>query len=164
MTNILLSDTEAIAATLKNPDSFRILGKIKNEESFSSSELDTFPKTKLNDQIFYNQKGEIKDTLKNMKGVSLKSILASIEFIYEKPKDLNEFYFIFIGSDGYKVVFSWNEIFNTETGNHFFIVTERDGKKLLEMEQRIMFISTGDLKAGRRTIKGLDRIEVRQVD
>ena len=145
-------------------DSLIIQGKIKNQKIFTLPGLDTFPKTIIKDQIIYNQRGEEKGTLKNMQGVSLKTILSSIEFEYDKPKDLNEFYFVFIASDGYKVVFSWNEIYNNEAGNNFFIVTEMEGKKLKEIEHRIIFISAADLKAGRRYIKGLERIDVKRVD
>jgi hypothetical protein len=91
-------------------------------------------------------------------------LLASILYVYDKPKFLNEFFFVFIASDGYRVIFSWNEIYNTETGNNFFIVTEMEGKKLKYLGQRILFISTGDLKTGRRYIKGLEKIEVRQLE
>ena len=67
-----------------------------------------------------------------------------------------------MASDGYKVVFSWNKIYNT--GNNFFIVTELEGKKLRELDQRIVFISTADLKTGRRYINGLTKIEVKRVE
>ena len=150
--------------TIPPTDSLRILGKVKSAKTFSLSDLDTLAKVIIKDQVIYNHKGEVKDTLKNLKGIPLKSVLSSIEFVYDKPKQLNEFYFVFIASDGYKVVFSWNEIYNTETGNSFYIATEMDGKKLKDLDQRIVFISTGDLKSGRRYIKGLERIEVRQVD
>lgn len=163
--SILLTNWAANAQrTIPPTDSLKILGKIKNEKTFALSDLDTFPKTTIRDQVIYNHKGEVKDTLKSLKGITLKSVLSSIEFVHDKPKQLNEFYFVFIASDGYKVVFSWNEIYNTETGNHFFIVAEMDGIKLKDLAQRILFISTRDLKAGRRYIKGLERIEVRQVD
>lgn len=56
--------------------------------------------TALKDQIIYNQKGEIKDTLTGMTGVPLKTLLSSIHYDYTKPKELNEFYFLFIASDG----------------------------------------------------------------
>ena len=150
--------------TIPPTDSLKILGKVKSAKTFSLSDLDTLPKVTIRDQVIYNHKGEVKDTLKNLKGIPLKSVLSLIEFVHDKPKQLNEFYFVFIASDGYKVVFSWNEIYNTETGNSFYIATEMDGKKLKDLDQRIVFISTGDLKSGRRYIKGLERIEVRQVD
>ncbi|MFM7400213.1 MAG: molybdopterin-binding protein, partial [Bacteroidota bacterium] len=73
-------------------------------------------------------------------------------------------YFVFVASDGYKVVFSWNEIYNTATGNQSFILTELKGSILANLEQRILFISTADEKTGRRYVKGLQRIEVRRAE
>ena len=141
----------------------KIEGKIKAEKTFSITELDTFATVAIADQTLYNHKGEVKSTVKNMKGVLLKTVLESIEFDYDKPKELNEFYFVLVATDGYKVVFSWNEIYNTEAGNSFYIVTEMEGKKMKDMEQRILFISTADLKSGRRYIKALEKIQVKRV-
>lgn len=131
---------------------------------YKLADLDTFPKSHIKDQVIYNQKGEVKDTVTGMRGVPLKALLAPVDYVYKKPKTLNEFYFVFTASDGYKVVFSWNEIYNTEAGNEFFIVTEMKGKKLKNSEQRMLFISTADIKTGRRYIKGLRTIEVKQVE
>jgi hypothetical protein len=150
--------------TVTPSEELKIEGRIKAEKTFSIAELDTFPKLTIADQTLYNHKGEVKSTVKNMKGVLLKIVLASIQFDYDKPKELNEFYFVFVATDGYKVVFSWNEIYNTEAGNNFFIVTEMDGKKMKDMEQRILFISTADLKSGRRYIKALQKIQVKRVE
>jgi hypothetical protein len=145
-------------------DSIKVFGKIKEAKTFSLAELDTFSKIAIPEQIIYNHKGEIKDTLKIMKGIPLKKLLSSIEFVYDKPKALNEFYFIFTATDNYKVVFSWNEIYNTDSGNNFFIITEMGGKKLKDLDQRIYFVSAADLKSGRRYIKGLEKIEVKQLE
>jgi hypothetical protein len=150
--------------TVTPSETFKIEGKIKKEMTFSISDLDAFPKVAIADQTLYNHKGEVKSTVKNMKGVLLKTVLESIEFEYDKPKELNEFYFVFVATDGYKVVFSWNEIYNTEAGNNFYIVTELEGKKMKDMDQRMLFISTADLKSGRRYIKALEKIQVKRVE
>ncbi len=141
-----------------------IKGKVKKELTITLAELDTFPKRKIGPQVIYNQKGEVKDTIKSMVGVALKDILKQIDFVYDNPRQLNEFYFIFKASDGYKVVFTWNEIFNTETGNYFYLITETEGTKLKNMNDRIKFMSTHDLKVGRRNIKALESIEVKQIE
>lgn len=143
---------------------FKVQGKIKTLKAYTLGEIDAFPKIIINDQVIYNHNGEIKDTLTGMKGVLLKTILSEIDYVYEKPKTLNEFYFVFIASDDYKVVFSWNELFNTEIGNNLYLITEMDGKKLKDINQRIICISTADLKVGRRYIRALDRIEVKQIN
>ena len=150
--------------TIPSTDSLQVIGRIKNPTVFTLADLDTFLKTTIKDQLIYNHNGEVKDTVTGMKGIPLKTLLAPIIFVYDKPKSLNEFYFAFVASDGYKVVFSWNEIYNTETGDNCFIVTEMEGKKLKDLGERILFISAADLKTGRRYIKGLRIIEVRQLE
>ena len=161
---ILTNFSVCAQRTIPPTDSLQVTGKIKNPTVYTLADLDTFPKTAIKDQIIYNHNGEVKDTLTGMSGIPLKTLLASILYVYDKPKFLNEFYFVFIASDGYRVVFSWNEIYNTETGNNFFIVTEMEGQKLKDLGQRILFISTADLKTGRRYIKGLEKIDVRQLE
>ena len=150
--------------TVPQSDSLRIFGQVMNPTTFSLADLDTFPTSVIKDQIMFNQNGEVKDTLTGMIGIPLKALLSSIQYRYDKPRELNEFYFIFTATDSYRVVFSWNEIYNTEAGNHFFIVTELEGKKIGAMEQRILFISSTDLKIGRRFIKGLSKIEVQRLE
>lgn len=145
-------------------ESFKVTGKIKSEKVFTLQQLDSFLKQTLNDQILYNHNGEAKDTVRNLKGTLLKSVLAKIGFVYEKPKELNEFYFVLTASDGYKVVFSWNEIYNTGVGDGLFVITELEGKSLRDIPQRIIVASAADTKPGRRYIKGLQKIEIKKAE
>ena len=66
-------------------------------------------------------------------------------------------------SDAYRVVFSWNEIYNTEAGNFLYFITEMKGKKMQDLEQRMVFLSAKDIKSGRRYIKCLQSIEIRRL-
>ena len=95
-----------------------------------------------------------------MKGVLVKTLLDTVEFDYENRKMLNEFYFKFEAVDGYTVVYSFNEIYNPETGNHLYIVTEMNGKEMDEIENRILLLTMNDIKSGNRNIKELKRIVV----
>lgn len=150
--------------TITPTESISIGGTIKNPSTITIAQLDTFVKHKIPNQIIYNHKGEIKDTLTDMMGIPIINILASYQYIYEKPKELNEFYFVFSASDGYKVIFSWNEIYNTECGNSYYIVTDIENKHLNEIENWFLFIAAADLKPGRRYIKGLEKIEVKRIN
>ncbi len=150
--------------TITPSDSCIVSGKIKQNKIITVSELEKYIPVAIKEQIIYNHKGEIKDTISGLKGVLLKTVLNDVVFIYDKPKQLNEFYFVFIATDGYKVVCSWNELYNSEIGNNCYFITEMNGKKLHDISERIVFLSTADLMSGRRYIKGLERIEVRQVD
>jgi hypothetical protein len=145
-------------------EKFSISGKIKTELKFTLTDLNALETKAIPDIVITNNSGEVKSTAKGLKGILLKSILEKLEFQIEKPKELNEFYFTFVASDGYKAVFSWNEIFNTETGNNIYLITEKDGKKISEMEDRILIMTTSDFKTGRRHIRGLEKIVVSRVE
>ena len=95
-----------------------------------------------------------------VKAVLVKDLLDSVEFDYESRKMLNQFYFKFVAEDGYTVVYSFNEIYNTETGNHLYVVTEMNGKSITENEKRILLLTTSDIKGGSRNMKWVKRIVV----
>lgn len=143
-------------------DSFVIFGKVKKATTIKIKDLTTFTSVKIPQQIIYNHKGEIKDTIQNLEGIPLESILLNTEYIYTKPKELNEFYFVFKATDGYRVVFSWNEIYNAKSD--FYILSKINGQPIAESKNRIIFISTSDKKPGRRYIKALSSIEVKQLE
>lgn len=158
----LLIGTAAAQRSITPSDTLYITGEVLNPRTYTLAALDAVPKKVIPDQIIYNHRGEIKDTLTGLVGFSLKDLLDSFRFRHIKHKELNELYFVFIATDGYKVVFSWNEIFNTTVGNQCFIITGMDGKSMNELPHRILFISAADHQTGRRYIKGLCRIEVRR--
>jgi len=150
-------------STLTPTDNIRIFGEIEKEVSYCIEDILKFNAVNVEDQLIYNHAGEVKDTLNHLKGVLLKDFLKDVKFNYNKPKELNEFYFVFTASDGYRVVFSWNEIYNSEAGNSFYIITKMKGKSMKELDQRIVFLSSKDLKSGRRYIKCLQSIEIRKL-
>lgn len=142
---------------------FRISGKVKEEKVISLSDLEKYPTVSLkNVNISCSPRRE--DKAKLVKGVLLKNILDSVTYLNDQSKMLNQYYFLFIASDGYKVVFSFNEIYNTEVGNNLYIVTEIDKKQLVEMQNRILMITMKDIKSGSRNVKWLSKIVVCSAD
>jgi hypothetical protein len=99
---------------------------------------------------------------KQLKGILLRDVLESIEIKSESPKQLSEFYFVCKATDGYKVVFSWNEIHNSKVGDAVFIITEKVGKPAEQLPESILLLSPQDFKTGRRHIKSLQLIEVKR--
>jgi|SRR5688572_24801606 len=144
-----------------NPtDAFTISGKIKKEVTYTLADLQKFESKKIGNVVISNHLGEAKGTSKNLEGVLLKDMLAQVEFDAESPKVLSEFYLTCIAHDGYKVVFSWNEIFNTPTGDNLYLITSKDGKELKDMTDRVSILSTTDFKTGRRNLKALTQIVI----
>lgn len=160
----LLSTTILKAQHDSHPtENVLIEGKIKATNGFSLNDLKGYKTIAVDSLVIYNHLMEKKRTLKNIKGVLLKELLAKVEFDVTSPKLLSEFYITCIAADGYKVVFSWNEIFNSDEGNHLMIVTEENGLTGTEMKDRIAILCPTDIATGRRYVQGLEKIIVERV-
>ena len=143
---------------------FSIEGLVEKNVSINFDSLKLYPTQTIDSFVITNHLGVRKSTLKNLKVVALKSILNNISIKVESPKILSEFYFIFVGSDGYKVVYSWNEIFNTEVGKSVFIVIEHDGKNMDVSDDSILTICKTDAATGRRHVKSLSKILIKRAE
>jgi hypothetical protein len=147
----------------KSTEEVTVFGLIDQTTTLSFAKISEGKVQNLGDFTVTNHVGEFRKAYKNIKGVALLDFLETINITSTSPKLLSEYYFIFRGSDGYSVVFSWNELFNTETGKTLFVVVEADGVKQTESLDRILMITTKDFKTGRRHIKGLKSIEVKKI-
>ena len=127
-------------------------------------DLEVMNSKEIPDLVIYNHRGEIKDTLTSLRGIPLPDILASFEIPADKPRELNEHYIILSASDNYKVVYSWNEVFNHSAGEKIYVITSEGGKKLNELPYRIMCVSTSDKITGSRYVKGLSPIIIEKAD
>jgi hypothetical protein len=139
-----------------NTTAFTINGNVKANTTFDIKALDSFTAVPIPDVTITNHKGEVRRTITGLKGVLLKDILQKIEIDNDSPKTLSEFYLVFTACDGYKVVYSWNEIFNSATGNSIYIVKEKDGTNLSS-------ITPSDIATGRRYVQSLASITIKRV-
>jgi len=147
----------------KPTDFFTIEGKVKKGIHFKLDDAAAFTSISFDSIVVYNHLVVRKSVLKKVKGILLKDVIAKASFDISDPKPLSKYYFICIASDGYKVVFSWNEIFNTAIGEQLIIITEVDGVKSSASPQRIAIISAADIATGRRYVHGLQKIIVERV-
>lgn len=142
---------------------FIIEGKVKNRLVFLLKDLDAFAPRAIDSVIICNHLMEMKRTIRHVKGVLLKDIIDKVGIDINSLKLLNEFYITCIASDNYKVVFSWNEIYNSAIGEQVMILTESNGKTGDQMPDRIVLLSAADRATGRRYVKGLQKIVIEQV-
>jgi len=144
-------------------DQFKVGGLVKQELTLSLSSLATYKSYSIDSLVITNHLMQRKYAMKNLKGVLLKDILDKAEIQSATPKELSEFYIVCIASDNYKVVFSWNEIFNNKAGENILVLTEHDGKPAAQTNDRIAVISSSDNATGRRFVKWLKEIRVGRV-
>jgi hypothetical protein len=146
----------------KPSTSFTIQGDVKTPKTFTINDLMNMKAVQIGDVVITNHTGEKKSEAKGLKGVLLKDLLAQVEIAAESPRALSEYYFVCTANDDYRVVFSWNELFNTAVGESTFIVTEKNGTSLTAMPDAILMISPKDIRTGRRHVKALTTIEVKR--
>ena len=149
---------------VENTARFTIEGHVRNSMSVDIAGIMKYPAVAIGDMLVKNQRGEDKETVREMKGVLLRTFIDSAGINVEKHKDLNRVYIVLTASDGYKNLYSWNELFNSETGNHVYIITEIAGRSMRQMDGAILVVCNTDINKGRRHLKGLQKIEVKLAD
>ncbi len=142
--------------------SFVISGEVKSPVTITLVDLAKHPEISIGDVVITNHLGDKKSEQKALKGVLLRDVLQKAEIKSESPKFLSEFYFQCKATDGYLVVYSWNELFNSAVGESVYLLTSKNGKSISDLEESILMISPKDYKTGRRYVKALTSIEVKR--
>jgi hypothetical protein len=138
---------------------FAITGKVKIGSIITMDSLNSYPLKTIGNIKVTDHIGAFKHQDDQLKGVLLKDILNHSEWLLT-PHLFSSMYFTCVGADGYKVVYSWNELFNTEIGDNVYIVMEKNGIKADKLTSSIQMVSMLDYKTGRRYLHNLDKIVV----
>lgn len=144
-------------------ESIAVTGAVEHQLKLGVDDLRKFPPTKGGDIAVVCQSGANRGNLENLKGVLLRDILEKAVVVSHSHNDVKKMAIIAIASDGYKVVFSWSEVFNSPIGEGVMVFFEKDGKALGDDEGRIAMVSSKDIRTGPRHVKWLQSIEVRKI-
>ncbi|MDI3320541.1 molybdopterin-binding protein [Pinibacter soli] len=144
-------------------DSIVVKGNIKAQMVITPASLSAYKKVTLGNVVIKNHEGKPKDTLMNVRGVLLKDLLAKAELDESGFKRFSEFCIVVKCTDDYTVVYSWNELFNSPTGDATYIVTDKDGQQLSQMKDKIAIITPSDYNTGRRFTKSVSSIEIKRI-
>jgi DMSO/TMAO reductase YedYZ molybdopterin-dependent catalytic subunit len=96
-------------------------------------------------------------------GVLLRDILKEARITEPEPRGLRKSIVIVNARDGYRVIFSWAELYLTPIGDGVYVAYERDGAPLPPSEGPLALISLADTSPGPRHVKWLQGIEIRMV-
>ena len=160
---LILISTAKAQKSATPTNEFTISGDVKAPLKFSLKFATGFTSHSIDSVVIYNHLKERKRAIYNIKGILLKDVLEKAGLKEDKPKLFSEFYFTCIASDGYKVAFSWNELFNADIGNSAIIITEEEGKKAETIDDHIAILSPLDKATGRRYVQNLQEIKVGRV-
>jgi hypothetical protein len=165
LTFLFLIISSTAFAQVKGPATkqFTITGKVQKESVITIDSLLKYEAKEIGDIKVTDHTGTIKHQDDKLKGVLLKDILNhSTWAVTGGPHVFSSLYFSCIGTDGYAVVYSWNELFNTPVGDNVYILIEKNGVKIDAMPESIQMASMLDYKTGRRFLHHLDKIVVGQ--
>ena len=146
----------------RSTEGFAITGEVNVPITLHLTDFTRWKEYEIADIVITNHLGERKSEAKGMKGVLFKEVLASVEFAAENPRILSEYYFVCKGKDGYTVVYSWNELFNTTIGESVYIVTSKNGVRIQDMDDAVLMVAPKDFRTGRRYVKFLEFVEVKR--
>ena len=141
-----------------------VTGEVKQDLKINLDDIEKYPSRIIGDVIITNHMGEPRGTASNLSVVLIKELFKDLVLNEDNPKLFSEFYFVFVAIDNYKVVYSWNEIFNSPTGDNIYLITSRDGQDFREMKEGLLILTPTDFKTGRRHIKGTSKIIVKRVE
>ena len=145
------------------PTHVSVSGAVEHHLNLSVDDLRKFPPQQIGEVPLVCQSGANMGKLENFKGVLLRDILEKAKVKAPEHNDVKKLAVIASASDGYKVVFSWTEIFNSPNGEGVIVFFEKDGQPLADDEGRIAMVSSKDTRTGPRHVKWLQGIEVRKI-
>lgn len=105
--------------------------------------------------------GDPKGPLGACRGVLLTDIINLTEVIAPEHNDTKKTYVVASSNDGYKTVFSWQELYNTATGDGIIVILEKDGKPLYENYASADLISAMDHLTGPRWVRNIRNIDIK---
>ncbi|MDE2599385.1 MAG: molybdopterin-dependent oxidoreductase [Rhodocyclaceae bacterium] len=144
-------------------DSVSVTGAVERPLQLRVADLRGFPPQQIGEVPMVCQSGANLGKLERLKGVLLRDILEKATVKAPGHNDIKKMIVVAGASDGYKVVFSWSEIFNSPVGDGVIVFFEKDGQPLADDEGRIAMISSKDLRSGPRHVKWLQSLEVLKV-
>lgn len=141
----------------------QINGRVRKPLLLSMEELCAMETEVFEDLFIVCGSGNPKGCIGSCRGVLLEDLIRKAEVIREEHDDTKKMFLVASADDGHKVVFSWQEIFNSPVGGGVLILFEKDGKPLDHERKRVDLISAEDYFMGSRYVKGLINIEVAMV-
>ncbi|VVE63474.1 putative oxidoreductase, molybdopterin binding protein [Pandoraea captiosa] len=137
-----------------------VSGVVKRRHSFDLCALMRLPTQLTGPLDVVCLSGRRVRTASEYKGVRLTALLDIAQLRLPHARDFTRAYVLAQAADGYTVMFSWHELYNTPVGVGALVVYERDGQPMGDDEGGIGLISTCDLRVALRQVRALKRVTV----
>jgi hypothetical protein len=142
--------------------SVSVSGAVEQPLKLSVDDLKKFPAEQIVELVRVRQTGEQRKEEK-LTGILLRDLIDRAKVKAPQHNDLKKMAIVAGATDGYKVVFSWNEVFNTPVGDGVLVYFAKNGASLTDDEGQIAMVSIKDLRTGPRHVKWLRDIELKKI-
>ena len=143
---------------------FRIRGRVETPLLFSIEKLQAMESVEADDLLLTCGSGEPKGRINHCRGVLLADIIHRVNVLITDHNDTKKMFIIASSDDGYKAVFSWQEVFNTSVGDGIMVLLEKDGKPLYNGNGPVDLFSAKDYLTGPRYVRELADVEIVMVE
>ena len=144
--------------------SLRIIGRVTRPLSIDHTTLCAMDTVDTGALPMICGSGEPKGTIGNCRGVLLAELINLAEVVVREHNDTKKMYVKVASDDGYKTVFSWQEIFNSANGEGIVVILEKDGQPLYQGCGEVDLISARDHLTGPRYVRRLKTVEIIMVE
>ena len=152
-----------VVAANRPSEQLVVSGRIKNPLSLTVADLRALPAAQI--ESVQVMRGPPDHRVQaTVKGVRLTALLEQAALAAADHNDWKHTVVLATATDGYQVVFSWPELFDTDVGAGALVVFERDGEPLPDREGRIALVSARDKHPGPRSVRSLAALEVRLLE
>jgi hypothetical protein len=94
-------------------------------------------------------------------GVTLGRVIAAAAGDERQGRDQRTWVFEAVATDGYRAVFSWGELFNTDASEQVLVITGQDGQPLSAGEGPLALRALADRRPGPRHVRNLCAVVAR---
>ncbi|MDO8040717.1 molybdopterin-dependent oxidoreductase [Janthinobacterium sp. SUN137] len=140
-----------------------VTGVVETPLTLKVADLRQLPPANGGKIVVTRHNGDKAETITSYKGVLLRDILDKAVLDAPGHNDVKKLAIIATATDGYAVVFSWGELYNSPAGEGVIVYYEKNGKALGDNDGEIALISAKDIRTGPRHVKWLNGIEVRKL-
>ena len=144
--------------------SVQIIGRVAQPLSISSTALRGMDTVDTGTLPMICGSGEPKGRIGNCRGVLLAELINLAEVVVREHNDTKKMVVVVASDDGYKTVFSWQELFNSANGEGILVILEKDGQPLYQGNGEVDLISSRDHLTGPRYVRRLKTVEVIMVE
>lgn len=154
-------NTSDTSQNIETPYRLVVSGRVEKTVTLTMDDLQTMDIVETDHLKMICGDGTVKRDLGSLSGVLLTDIINLSEVIAPEHNDTKKMYVAVTSGDGYKTLFAWQELYNSDNGEGVIVVLKKNGRPLYDHNESANLISAKDFLSGPRHVKDVRSIDIR---